>query len=48
MIRALRDLDDYKVAEIDRKKTEACVTAISYYAARISEYFFFSRPSQGA
>jgi len=28
VIRALRDLDDYEVAEIVRKKTEACVTAI--------------------
>jgi lambda family phage portal protein len=27
VIRALRDLDDYEVAEIVRKKTEACVTA---------------------
>lgn len=28
VIRALRDLDDYEIAEIVRKKTEACVTAI--------------------
>lgn len=28
VIRSLRDLDDYEVAEIVRKKTEACVTAI--------------------
>ena len=28
VIRALRDLDDYEVAELVRKKTEACVTAI--------------------
>ena len=28
VIRALRDLDDYEVAEIVRKKTEACVAAI--------------------
>lgn len=30
VIRALRDLDDYEVAEIVRKKTEACVTAIVF------------------
>ena len=28
VIRSLRDLDDYEVAELVRKKTEACVTAI--------------------
>ena len=28
VIRTLRDLDDYEVAELVRKKTEACVTAI--------------------
>jgi lambda family phage portal protein len=30
VIRSLRDLDDYEVAEIVRKKTEACVTAIVF------------------
>jgi len=30
VIRTLRDLDDYEVAEIVRKKTEACVTAIVF------------------
>lgn len=30
MIRSLRDLDDYEVAELVRKKTEACVTAIVF------------------
>jgi hypothetical protein len=30
VIRALRDLDDYEVAELVRKKTEACVTAIVF------------------
>ncbi len=30
VIRALRDLDDYELAEIMRKKTEACVTAIVF------------------
>lgn len=30
VIRSLRDLDDYKVAELVRKKTEACVTAIVF------------------
>lgn len=29
-IRAMRDLDDYEVAELVRKKTEACVTAIVF------------------
>ncbi len=32
VIRALRDLDDYEIAEIVRKKTEACVTAIVFGA----------------
>ena len=32
VIRSLRDLDDYEVAEIVRKKTEACVTAIVFGA----------------
>jgi lambda family phage portal protein len=30
VIRSLRDLDDYEVAELVRKKTEACVTAIVF------------------
>ena len=30
MIRNLRDLDDYEVAELDRKKTESFVTAIVF------------------
>jgi len=32
VIRSLRDLDDYEIAEIVRKKTEACVTAIVFGA----------------
>ncbi|HSF94177.1 MAG TPA: phage portal protein, partial [Thermohalobaculum sp.] len=32
VIRSMRDLDDYEVAEIVRKKTEACVTAIVFGA----------------
>ena len=32
VIRSLRDLDDYEIAEIVRKKTEACMTAIVFGA----------------